>query len=107
MTIAAGVMCSNGIVIAADGEVTRNLVKANKVKSFDLVISEHVSIIGVGAGDEIFVDSVTQKLKEQLDFSTPDLVCVKDEIEKLVRQACEDACRFTLRTDPSCNSCWG
>jgi hypothetical protein len=92
VTIAAGQICSNGIVIAADGEITHTLVKTQKVKLFECQgISEQVAIIGGGAGDELFVDAVVEKLREQLDIATPDLVSIKREIEKIVLQACQDA----------------
>jgi 20S proteasome alpha/beta subunit len=92
MTIAAGVVCADGVVIAADGEVTHNLVKTQKVKLFDCcALSNDVTIAGAGAGDELFVDVVVQKLREQIDGATSDLLDTKRQVERIVLQACQDA----------------
>jgi len=92
VTIAADLVCPDGIILAADGEVTHTYVKSAKVKLFERrEISAHITIIGAGAGDDLFIDTVTQKLGEQLDTNTPDLVSVKQGIEKIVLRAYQNA----------------
>jgi hypothetical protein len=92
MTIAAGILCSDGLIIAADGEVTQNYMKSQRVKLFQCQnLLEGLTIIGAGSGDEFFVDTVVQKFNEQFDVETPDLVSIKNEIERIVREACQAA----------------
>lgn len=91
MTIGIGLVCSDGIVIAADGEITHGLVKSQRVKLFEIRgVSEDVSLVAAGAGDEMFIDGIRERLQEQLTAEVPDIVSLKRGIEGIVVQACNE-----------------
>jgi hypothetical protein len=91
VTIGVGLLCRDGIIVGADSEESRLYVKSQKVKLFEIPISQDVTIAGAGAGDSIFVDSVVQKFSDRLVVDRPDLVCVKEGVEEIARNACQDA----------------
>jgi hypothetical protein len=90
VTIAAGWVCYKGIIIAADGEVTHGVIKSQRVKMFECSPAEDIKIMGAGAGDELLVDNVREKIGESLDVSVPDLVSIKRGIEKIVLDTLKD-----------------
>jgi 20S proteasome alpha/beta subunit len=85
VTIAIGVLCSDGIVLAADTqESVDEYSKISRPKVFQLSLADdRVKAVLAGAGDSVFIDALRGKLESALDRA--DLTC--DSLESKAEAA--------------------
>jgi hypothetical protein len=94
MTIALGILASNGCVIAADTEETADLKRLqNKVitgQDVDLTVKPPVTTIGLavsGAGYSAYLDcAIPEMIKEMLDRKTQPIEAIKDAVGARLRR---------------------
>jgi 20S proteasome alpha/beta subunit len=101
MTIAAGFLCRDGIVICADSEVSTDLEKFEESKIFSLNAeqdSQHPTIIFAGSGWFDFVKMTVDKIQRRSLFAAN-----RFEIEEIVENTVLEVNRKHIRyypTDP-------
>lgn len=72
MTIALGVLASNGVVLAADTEMSWG--DARKTEGSKIVVIENAGLAIAGAGDGGFIDALSQELQHTIVRSTSDKI---------------------------------
>lgn len=90
MTIAAGILCPDGIVLCTDSQETIGHFKRCRPKLTDLplVISD-VTAVTVGSTDDaVFLDGLVEKISDAIDHTDGYLASVRTAIEKAVRKHC-------------------
>lgn len=65
VTIAAGFLCDDGVLVCADSEVSMHTMKANDPK-VDWVRLESVKVVMAGAGDAHLMNYVQQRCQQQI-----------------------------------------
>lgn len=92
MTIAAGILCPDGVVLCADMQETIGEFKRLRPKLQELQLSSpYVKAVAVGSTqDSIFLDGLIEKISEAIDLSDGHLSSVRQAIEKSVRKYCKD-----------------
>ena len=92
MTIAAGVMCPDGIVLAADSQETvGESLKVYKPKLIELpLISSDLKVVVVGSGIGPFIDVLMERISEQLDLVNPYLASARQAIQAAINQVCDN-----------------
>jgi hypothetical protein len=92
MTICAGLLCSDGIVLGADslessGSVHRNVEKLVKLR----LVSDALSAVVVCATDNgTFADALIEKISEALDRSDGTFASAREELENAVLKYCRE-----------------
>jgi hypothetical protein len=92
MTIAAGVMCPDGIILAADSQETvGESLKVFKPKLVELpLLSAELKAVVVAAGDGTFIDVLVERISEQLDLVNPYVASAKQAIQDAIGRACDE-----------------
>jgi 20S proteasome alpha/beta subunit len=92
VTIVAGVMCPDGIVLAADSQETvGDSLKVFKPKLVELrLISPDLKAVIVASGNGTFVDVLVERISEQLDLANPYIAPAKQAIQQAVTQVCAE-----------------
>lgn len=85
MTIAAGILCKDGIVLCADTELASNSLRTNRSKIFAAAESEHVHVAVAASGDYDFASAAVEYTDPLMRDIKPDT-----KIDN-VRNAFEDA----------------
>ena len=91
MTIGAGVVASDGIVLAADSQETLDdYLKLFKPKVVELSLaSSGLKCVVVGSGDGPFIDMLTERIAYLLDAIDPYLENAKDTIHQAIIEICQ------------------
>jgi 20S proteasome alpha/beta subunit len=99
MTIAAGFVCSNGVVLAADSEHSTDVVKFERRKVFQCKKKNYgFAVAGAGRSDliRLVVDELRDKLSEK-----DKLPQIRRKIKKLLKEVCDEHIFSTYQaTDP-------
>ena len=90
MTIAIGILCSDGIVLSADSQETFNeYAKLQRAKVFELsLIHPDVKVVIAGSGDSNFYDALRERLEDGIDMAEPDLISIRNKIEEVIVGYC-------------------
>lgn len=90
MTIAIGVLCSDGIILCADSQETFNeYAKLQRAKVFELdLLSPDVKVVIAGSGDSNFYDALRERLEDGIDMANPDLISIRNKIEEVIVGYC-------------------
>lgn len=99
MTIAAGIRCSDGIIVCADTEHTGDVNKFQESKIIS--IEDHTFITGAGATDYILMTA--EKLKDELKLAHPvNVADARQIVETVVRGVhAEHIFNFYNASDPN------
>lgn len=92
MTIGAGMLCPDGIVLCADTLETNGMFKSHRPKLAELtVVADDVKAVVVGSTDNaVFMDELVEKVSEALDLADGTLAEVRESVTKAVRKHCKD-----------------
>ncbi len=96
MTIAAGFVCRDGIVICADSEVTNDLDKYEESKIFTMASVTGPTVVFAGSGWTDFIKMTVSKIKIQGQFAK-----TADEIEEIIEDVVMKVHRNHIRHYPS------
>ncbi|MGA3133902.1 MAG: hypothetical protein ABSD59_24340 [Terracidiphilus sp.] len=90
MTIGAGVLATDGIVLAADSQETLDdYLKLFKPKVIELTIgSAQLKCVVVGSGDGPFIDMLTERIASLLGVVEPYLENAKDTVHQSILDVC-------------------
>jgi len=96
MTIAAGFVCRDGIVICADSEVSTDFEKYEESKIFTLASVTGPTVVFAGSGWSDFIKMTVSKIKTAAQFAT-----TANEIEEIVEEVIMKVHRNHIRHYPS------
>jgi len=90
MSIAAAIVCKDGIVLCADSQETLDqYFKVHKPKLVELpLVSPDLKVVVVGAGDGMFIDVLIEKISEKIDLAIPNEGAVQGAIDLAVKEVC-------------------
>ena len=90
VTIAIGVLCSDGAVLCADSQETFNeYAKIQRAKVFELdLINPAVKVVVAGSGDSNFYDALRERLEDGIDMAEPDLLSIRAKIDEVIVGYC-------------------
>lgn len=91
MTICAGMLCTDGIVLCSDSLEAVGTVHRAVNKLVELPIaSDDLQVIAVMATDDgVFSDALLEKISDKLNFSTGTFASAKDAIEDATLEYCQ------------------
>jgi hypothetical protein len=90
VTIAAGILCPDRIVLCTDSQETIGHFKRCRPKLTDLPLATRdVTAVTVGSTDDaVFLDGLVEKISDAIDHTDGYLASVRTAIEKAVRKHC-------------------
>jgi hypothetical protein len=90
MSIAAAIMCADGIVLCADSQETIDqYFKVHKPKLIELpLVSPDLKAVVVGAGDGMFMDILIERISEKIDLAIPNSGAIQTAIDVAVKEIC-------------------
>jgi hypothetical protein len=99
MTVAVGMICKDGVVVASDSEETYQDTRAdtNKVEMLD---SEHIQAVFAGAGIGYFVDHVRNRIWKML-ATLPPINTVEDKLSEIMVDLYQKEFRYYPTSDPT------
>lgn len=92
VTIGAGIVSSDGIILAADSQETvDDYLKVFRPKLTELtLISPELKCVIVGSGDGPFIDMLIERISESLEVINPYVSEAKQAIQTVVTQTCNE-----------------
>jgi len=89
VTIGAGVIATDGIVLAADSQETLDdYLKLFKPKVIELPLGADLKCVVVGSGDGPFIDMLTERISSLLSVIEPYMENVKDTVHRAILDVC-------------------
>jgi 20S proteasome alpha/beta subunit len=89
VTIAIGILCSDGIVLCADSKESNYQTKIYRPKIVQLdVLDDDIKVVLAGSGDSDFLDALKEKVEQAVDVAAPTLASVESKIETGIQSYC-------------------
>jgi hypothetical protein len=92
VTIAAGIVGSDGLILAADSlETVDDYLKVFRPKLVALpLVSEELKCVIAGSGTGPFIDMLVERISEKLDHANPYIASAKQSIQEAITQICNE-----------------